>query len=105
MKLDTKQSYGQVSGYHYGAVFEQHGRLFDADGEEIIVPAEGESVEKTESTTIAAPKASKPKTAPAKAATKGPKKKVVFPVNPPIPALAVAAKASAVDDQLAAQSQ
>lgn len=107
MKLDKKQSYGQISGDHHGAVYEQHGRIFDADGEEIIIPSESVDDEVQEQVEIAAPKAIKPKTA-AKTATKtgakGPKRKAVPPVSPPDTAVAVVPK-SAVDDQLAAQSQ
>ena len=103
MKLDRKQSYGQISGDHHGAMFEQNGRMFDADGEEVIVTAaDPEASIDNESPAVAEQKASKPKVAP-KTATKGPKKKAVVKVDPPIQSPAPVAKTSAVDEQLAAQ--
>ena len=107
MKLDRKQSYGQISGDHHGAVFEQHGRIFDPDGEEIIIPSESVEDPVQEQGEIAAQKAIKPKAATkaaTKTGTKGPKRKAVTPASTPDSAVAVVPK-SAVDDQLAAQSQ
>ena len=38
-KLDKNKPYGQVSGEHGGAAFEQNGLLFDAHGNELTVDA------------------------------------------------------------------
>jgi hypothetical protein len=36
-KLDKKRAYGVISGEHGGAVFEQDGKMFDGDENEIVV--------------------------------------------------------------------
>lgn len=38
-KFDKNKPYGQVSGEHSGAAFEQNGLLFDAHGNELTVDA------------------------------------------------------------------
>ena len=100
MKLDKKQGYGHISGDSHGAVFEQDGRLFDANGDEIVVavvPAEPVGAEQgtVPAATVKAKAATKPAATPAKSH----KKKVVDPVVPDAPVVA----ASPVDSQLAAQ--
>jgi hypothetical protein len=37
-RLNTRKEYGEVSPPWHGACFEQDGRLFDAEGEEVVVP-------------------------------------------------------------------
>ena len=53
MKLDKSKSYGIISGGHFGAAFEQDGRCFDADGEEVVT----ETIETKSSEDLAAQKA------------------------------------------------
>lgn len=40
MKLDKSKPHGIISGEHFGAAFEQDGRVFDADGDEIVITQE-----------------------------------------------------------------
>ena len=112
MKLDRKQGFGTISGDHHGAVFEQNGRLFDADGEEVIVTEtvidEPVTIVEGEGNTQAPARVIKVRTAvvkvkaAAKAITKSRKKRTV----PPVPAVSAPVKKSAtssIDSQLAAQ--
>ena len=102
MKLDKKQGYGHISGDNHGAVFEQDGRLFDANGDEVIVAVVPDEPVGAEQGTVPAATVAKVK-APAKAAAtpaKSHKKKAAAPVAPVAP---VVAAASTVDSQLAAQ--
>lgn len=79
-KLDKNKPYGQVSGEHGGAAFEQNGLLFDAHGNELTVDAaKAEPVE-----------AKVTRSKPAKA-------------EPVEEKIAVNTEAAAVDAQLAAQ--
>ncbi len=97
MKLDRKQGYGHISGESNGAVFEQGGRLFDADGDEVsvVVP----------DAPAAAVQGSVPVSAlvKAKASGKGRKTAVKTAVIVPDAAAKPGAQSSIVDSQLAAQ--
>lgn len=95
MKLDKKQGYGFITGDASGAVFEQNGRVFGADGEEIVPPAPPvapSADSKPADPPAADPPADKPNKTEAK---KGGGKKGTAP--------APAAVKSPLDSQLAAQ--
>lgn len=66
MKFDKNKPYGQVSGAHGGAVFEQGGALFDADCQEIIFDQEDETEHGKPSSPAAPVKATVAKQKPAK---------------------------------------
>ena len=88
-KLDKKQPYFSVHGSAGNAAFEQGGRLFDVDGEEVVMEESAAAVEAESDTSTKAAKAPR-----ATKAAKAPKSGS---------APEVAATPSVVDEQLAAQ--
>lgn len=97
-KLDKKQPYFSVHGHAASVAFEQGGRLFDADGEEVVTeptaqqPATGTDTSAKPEKVVKATKATK--------ATKAKPEKVVKEGAAPE---GVTAPTSVVDEQLAAQ--
>ena len=100
MKLDTKRPYGVISGDHYGAVYEQDGRVFDRNEEEIVIAADEVDNEQQES--APAPKAAKQKTVKVAGKRGGRPAKSAPAAKPPVVEKAPKAT-SAIDEQLAAQ--
>ena len=102
MKLDKSKPHGVISGEHFGAVFEQDGRMFDESGDEVVITQDdidaktvSDAVNDEESTIVekkvTAKKAAAPKAVKEK---RGPKaEKVVEPVQ-----------ADPIDAELSAQT-
>ena len=94
-KLDKKQPYFSVHGHAASVAFEQGGRLFDADGEEVVM----EPTAQQPATETDPPAKPEKVVKAAKAAKAKPEKVVKADATPE----GVTAPARVVDEQLAAQ--